>query len=84
VTNKTKSTFRVDLEPVGRRAEIDGGNTLLDAARAAGVDLVSLCGGEGWCHGCAVRIAEGALTPPTSEEQDAFSPDELEAGFRLA
>jgi uncharacterized 2Fe-2S/4Fe-4S cluster protein (DUF4445 family) len=42
--------FIVDMEPVGRRSEVESGTTLLDAARSAGVGLVSLCGGEGWCE----------------------------------
>jgi uncharacterized 2Fe-2S/4Fe-4S cluster protein (DUF4445 family) len=74
----------VDLEPVGRRVRIRAGESLLDAARAAGVELVSLCGGEGWCGGCAVRLLSGAASSPTASEVEAFSPAQLKAGFRLA
>ena len=76
--------FRVDLQPVGRRAEIAPGQTLLDAARAAGVEVVSLCGGEGWCHSCVVRLASGIASQPSHSELDTLSREEIAAGFRLA
>jgi len=76
---------RVDLQPIGRRTEVEPGETLLDAARQAGVDLNALCGGEGWCYGCKVRLATGsALSPVTVSEREALTPKQLAAGFRLA
>ena len=75
---------RVDLQPVGRRAEIAAGDTLLDAARSAGVELVALCGGQGWCHSCIVRLVSGAASEPSLTERDALSPAQIEEGYRLA
>jgi uncharacterized 2Fe-2S/4Fe-4S cluster protein (DUF4445 family) len=77
------TSYRVDLEPVGRRAEIAAGGSLLDAARSAGVDLVAICGGEGWCYSCVVRLLEGTLSPATDVERDALG-DRLAQGYRLA
>ena len=57
-TPKLKNLI-VDMQPVGRRIEIEAGTSLLEASQAAGVGLVSLCGGEGWCESCLVRIASG-------------------------
>ena len=74
----------VDMQPVGRRIDIEPGKTLLEAAQAAGVGLVSLCGGEGWCESCLVRVANGEANPPTQSEMDFLSDEELVAGFRLA
>ncbi|MCJ7534323.1 MAG: ASKHA domain-containing protein [Anaerolineales bacterium] len=74
----------VDMQPVGRRIEISAGTTLLEAAQAAGVGLVSLCGGEGWCESCLVRIAKGEVNPPTQPEMDYLGDKELADGFRLA
>ena len=76
--------YTVNLQPVGRRVEIQAGMTLLEAAQQAGVELVSLCGGVGACDSCKVRLASGSATPPTLEEQANFSPEELAAGYRLA
>jgi len=77
-------TLIVDMEPVGRRAEIPTGSSLLDAAQAAGIGLVSLCGGEGWCESCIVRLADGELSPLTAAERDVLSGEQIAAGYRLA
>ncbi len=74
----------IDLEPVGRRTEIESGATLLEAAQAAGVELLATCGGQGACFDCRVRLARGQAEPPTLEEQAALTPAELAAGQRLA
>ena len=72
------------MEPVGRRSQVAAGATLLDAARAAGVGLVSLCGGEGWCESCLVRLVKGRLSPPTVHEEAELDPQALAQGYRLA
>jgi uncharacterized 2Fe-2S/4Fe-4S cluster protein (DUF4445 family) len=74
----------IDFEPIGRRAEVRASSTLLTAAQQAGVGLVSLCGGDGWCGSCRVRIANGEVSPPTSAEHDALSDAELADNYRLA
>ncbi len=78
------SYLTVDLEPIGRRAIIAPGMSLLDAARAAGVDIIAVCGGVGACAKCRVRLIGGELTPPTAIETRTFGADELAAGYRLA
>ncbi len=50
---------RVIFQPSGRRGEVQGEITLLDAARQLGVDIESICGGKGTCGKCKVRIEEG-------------------------
>ncbi len=76
--------FHIDFEPLGRRAEVSAGKTLLDAAQSAGVGLAAVCGGVGTCNECRVRLAAGTLTPLSGVELDALSPADLSAGFRLA
>ena len=72
-------TVTVDFEPLGRRARVPHGTTLLEAARQAGVGLNAICGGAGTCGTCRVRVIAGEVTPPTEAEQDG-----LDEGFRLA
>ena len=74
----------IDWQPVGRRIEVPEGKTLLEAAQAAGVELVSVCGGCGTCRGCLVRLTGGSLSSITLEEQAMLEPDEIRQGFRLA
>ena len=53
------SANRVVFTPSGKRGEFVEGGSLLEAARALGVDLDSVCGGRGICGRCQVDIAEG-------------------------
>ncbi len=82
--NKMNDLLVVEFQPVGRRIEVKRGTTILAASQMAGVGLESLCGGEGWCEGCRVRLVEGELNPPTQSELDVFSKAEIGSGFRLA
>ncbi|SPF35876.1 Ferredoxin (4Fe-4S iron-sulfur cluster binding protein) [Candidatus Sulfotelmatobacter kueseliae] len=79
-----ETIFKVDLQPVGRRAQVAAGTTLLAAARSVGVELQSICGGAGTCNSCRVRLAKGVISPPTTAEKDELSAEELAAGYRLA
>ena len=81
----TESECHVDFEPVGRRGPCPANASLLDAAHHLGVDLVSLCGGQGTCGGCRVQIlAADGLSPPTAAEEANLTIQELQAGYRLA
>ncbi len=82
-TNKSKNII-IDMQPVGRRINIEAGQTLLDAAQEAGVGLISLCSGEGWCESCQIRVTGGEVNPPTDSEMDYLGDEALEAGMRLA
>jgi uncharacterized 2Fe-2S/4Fe-4S cluster protein (DUF4445 family) len=57
---------------------------LLEAARDLGIDLISLCGGQGSCGRCKVQLTAGELSPVTDMEQHMLRPDELHQGVRLA
>ncbi len=76
--------YQIDLEPVGRRTKIRAGQSLLEAAQDAGVELVAMCGGMGICQGCLVRVAAGKLSIPTKEERELLSAEQLAQGYRLA
>ncbi|NIM93273.1 MAG: DUF4445 domain-containing protein [Anaerolineales bacterium] len=80
----TENGIEVYLQPIGRRILIPPGQNLLDAAREAGVELMSLCGGEGLCDSCHIRVVEGELSPITQAERNFFSETELQDGHRLA
>ncbi|HEV2005746.1 MAG TPA: ASKHA domain-containing protein [Candidatus Limnocylindrales bacterium] len=51
---------QVIFTPSGRRGRFAEGTTVLDAARALGVDLDSVCGGRGLCGRCQVVPGEGS------------------------
>lgn len=76
--------YTIDFEPIGRRGICSEGGTLLDAARDLGVDLASICGGNGSCGRCAVQLVAGELTPITPAEEDELTAADLAQGYRLA
>jgi uncharacterized 2Fe-2S/4Fe-4S cluster protein (DUF4445 family) len=78
------AAVRVELEPVGRRAQVPQGSTVLAAAHSVGVELASACGGQGTCGCCRVRVVDGAVTPLTEAEKQRLTSAELCAGERLA
>jgi len=71
------------FEPSGRRVSCSPGQTLMEAARQAGLPIASVCGGQGTCGKCRVRV-QGALDALTAREEDLLSPEERAAGYRLA
>ena len=77
-------TYQIEFEPVGRRGPCPEGASLLECARQLGVGLVSICGGQGKCLACKIRVVKGKISPPTSTDEKAFSPEELKEGWRLA
>jgi uncharacterized 2Fe-2S/4Fe-4S cluster protein (DUF4445 family) len=76
--------YQINFEPVGRRGECRNSESLLVCARRLGVGIISLCGGKGKCHACKVQILTGDVSPPTSNELEVFSSQELKDGWRLA
>ena len=47
--------------PSGRRARVEAGQSLLEAARQMGVEIESICGGRLTCGKCLVQIEAGAF-----------------------
>ncbi len=76
--------FEVDFEPIGRRVTCELNTTLLDAAQRAGVMLTAVCGGDGSCGRCIVRVMNGEVSLPTQIEQAELGRDETASGWRLA
>jgi uncharacterized 2Fe-2S/4Fe-4S cluster protein (DUF4445 family) len=76
--------YSVDFEPVGRRGDCQGNESLLGCSQRLGVGINSICGGRGKCHSCKVQILSGAASKPTSNEGEVFPPDEIKNGWRLA
>ncbi len=69
------------FQPDDTIVAVRAGTTLLDAASRAGVALNGLCGGEGLCGRCRVRICRGEVTGGSTE---LFTREEIQAGYVLA
>lgn len=77
-------SHEVQFQPVGKRVTVLAETTLLDAARQAGIDLTSACGGEGNCGQCQVVILTGEATPLNADEEFLLSEKDRAEGYRLA
>ena len=74
----------VVFNPSGIRASVAAGATVLDAARAGGVDLDSVCGGRGLCGRCQVSsTSAGVLSEPGPTELSYRGRRRLAEGCRL-
>ena len=86
----------VVFTPSGRRGRFPLGTPVLQAARALGVDIDSVCGGRGLCGRCQIHLSEGEFAKhgvaSRAEHLSAFSDTErdyqqmqgLAAGRRLS
>jgi uncharacterized 2Fe-2S/4Fe-4S cluster protein (DUF4445 family) len=57
------SEARILFTPSGRQGSVSIGATVLDAARALGADLDSICGGRGICGRCQVQLGSSKTIP---------------------
>ncbi|PRY95218.1 uncharacterized 2Fe-2S/4Fe-4S cluster protein (DUF4445 family) [Hasllibacter halocynthiae] len=85
----------VVFTPSGKRGRVAPGTTVLDAARRLGVDLDSVCGGNGICSKCQVvpvpgphpkhgiEMGTGALSGPNAVEERYDRVRGLRPGRRL-
>ncbi len=65
--------------------EVQEGETLLHAAKAAGIPHVSVCGGIGRCSTCRVIVLDGLqnCSPPSKDEQEIIKMLNLPPNVRL-
>jgi uncharacterized 2Fe-2S/4Fe-4S cluster protein (DUF4445 family) len=73
----------VRFEPEGAEVRVPSGTPVFDAASWNGIAIDSTCGGHGTCKKCKVRVVEGEL-PVSAVDPRAFTPDQLNDGWRLA
>ncbi len=91
-----KGEATVIFQPSGRRGRVEKGKNLKEISVGLGVDIEGLCGEQGVCGKCKVRVEQGffekygiqsgpeALSPLTDTEREALTARECEQGFRLA
>lgn len=89
-------SHRVCFLPSGQIGEVEAGATLREAARRLGVGIETICGGQGVCGKCKVRVLEDIqvesgitsrrthVSPPTADEQRYGARRPLRDGERLS
>ena len=58
--------------------------TVMESAQAAGVFLENICGGNGTCGKCKVKVIIGECNPVTEAEKKYLTEEEISQGYRLA
>lgn len=79
-----KNAYLIEFQPLGRRGKCPSDKTLWDCARELGIGLASLCGGEGHCGRCRVKVLLGQVSTALSDEEATLGPEDFQAGYRLA
>jgi uncharacterized 2Fe-2S/4Fe-4S cluster protein (DUF4445 family) len=66
-----------------KSVEVEAGTRLMDAAERAGIHINSLCGGEGVCGRCKVKITNGDIRAD-KHSISLLSKEEITEGYVLA
>ncbi len=74
---------RVIFMPEGISITVATGSTVLEAAQRTGLFITNLCGGEGVCGECRVRLKSGRVRHRQGLS-GVFSPQEIDQGYVLA
>jgi len=69
--------------PEAKKAQVEAGTTLMEAAEKAGVYINSLCGGKGVCGRCRVQVIDGEVKADKNSIS-FLSRDEIKEGYVLA
>lgn len=60
------------------------GDNLFRTLRGVHVFIPTICGGNGFCGKCRLKVLAGASSPVTDHERKKLSDEELAAGWRLS
>ncbi|MGI6368076.1 MAG: ASKHA domain-containing protein [Anaerolineae bacterium] len=74
----------VRFSPDGQWYRCESGETILQVAERAGVDLERVCGGRGTCGKCRVIVTDGIVSAITDTERASLTNQEQSQGYRLA
>jgi len=80
----SEQQFRITFQRSGRSVFVLPGTKIIEAAGRAGININTPCGGQGTCGKCRIQITSEAKEAPSQPEEDAFSLEELQQGWRLA
>jgi len=75
---------KIIFNPMDKVVEVEAGTILLDAIREAGINLRSICGGEGECGTCKVILDKGEVSDVSTKYKKWLHPQEVSEGYHLA
>ncbi len=74
---------KVTFGPEEKSVEVKAGSTIMEAAEKAGIHINSLCGGEGVCGRCKVKVSNGRIRAD-KHSISLLSKEEITEGYVLA
>jgi len=80
----TLTFFGEDIPEAGKKIGVSAGESVLEAAHRAGIEIIATCGERGRCRSCRVKLLKGQLPPATIMDQVQLGPEEVQERFRLA
>lgn len=76
------------VDPAGEAADkaraTVPGESFLEVAQGAGLEVPATCGGRGQCRSCRIKVLAGDLPPPTIMDEVQLGHDEVHERFRLS
>ncbi len=75
---------KIVFNPMDKVVEVERGTILLDAIREAGIDIRSICGGDGECGTCKVILDKGEVANVSTKYEKWLHAEELAEGYHLA
>jgi uncharacterized 2Fe-2S/4Fe-4S cluster protein (DUF4445 family) len=75
---------KIVFNPMDKVVEVERGTILLDAIREAGIDIRSICGGDGECGTCKVILDKGEVANVSTKYKKWLHAEELAEGYHLA
>lgn len=68
----------------GEAYQVPVGESIFKTLRGLHVFIPSLCGGNGFCGQCRVKVLSGTHSTANEKERKKLTPEELASGWRLA
>ena len=75
---------KIIFNPMDKVIEVERGTIILDVIREAGINVRSICGGEGECGTCKVILNKGEVSDLSTKYTKWLSPQEISEGYHLA
>lgn len=80
----TLTFFGEGIADCGKKIGAAAGESVLEVAHRAGIEIIATCGERGRCRSCRIKLLKGQLPPATIMDQVQLGPEEMRERFRLS
>ncbi len=78
------NSVKIIFNPMDKVIEVERGSIMLDAIREAGINIRSICGGEGECGTCKIILNRGEVSDVSTKYTEWLSPEQKAENYYLA